>query len=151
MVGVLVGLQDPGNLGTILRALEAFGGTACLLAPETVSPFNAKAVRASAGALFRIPVFPRLEVGRMLELCKTHRLQTVGLTPRGSDMLNETDLKKAVALFVGGEARGLPAALLPRLDVLARIPLRAAADSLNAAMAASVACYEVARQRGWPE
>jgi TrmH family RNA methyltransferase len=150
VVAVLVGVQDPGNLGTILRGLEAFGGAACLLAPETISPFNAKAVRASAGALFRIPVFPRLEVRRILGMCRAQGLQTVGLTPRGPVMLNQTALKQPVALFVGGEASGLPAALLSRLDVVARIPLRPSVESLNAAMAASVAFYEVARQRGLP-
>jgi TrmH family RNA methyltransferase len=149
VVAVLVGLQDPGNLGTILRALEAFGGTACLLARETVSPFNAKAVRASAGALFRIPVFEGLEIERILEVCRTHGLQTVGLAPRAPTMLNQADLTVPVALFVGAEARGLPAALASRLDVVAQIPLGRSVESLNAAMAASVAFYETARQRGW--
>ena len=149
VVAVLVGLQDPGNLGTTLRALEAFGGTACLLARETVSPFNAKAVRASAGALFRLPVFHGLKIERILELCRTHRLQTVGLAPRAPAMLHQIDLTVPVALFLGGEARGLPAALVSRLDVVTRIPLGRSVESLNAAMAASVAFYETARQRGW--
>jgi TrmH family RNA methyltransferase len=151
LVAVAVGLQDPGNLGTLLRALEAFGGTACLLGPGTVSPYNPKAVRASAGALFRLPVFPRLPLDRILEQCRAHGLLTVGLRPRAPDALTEINLKKPVALFIGSEAAGLPASLEAKLDHLARIPLAAPVESLNAAVAASLAFYETARQRGWKE
>ena len=70
LIMVIVGLQDPGNLGTILRSLEALGGRACLLTGNTVSPFNPKAVRASAGSLFRVPVFRQLSVERILALCR---------------------------------------------------------------------------------
>jgi len=151
VVAVLVGLQDPGNLGTILRALEAFGGAACLLAPRTVSPFNAKAVRASAGALFRVPVFAGLELPEILDLCRTHQLWRVGLAPRAPALLGQTDLRGPVALFVGGEAGGLPPTLVSQLDVVARIPLGPSVESLNAAVAASVAFYEASRQRGGVE
>lgn len=149
LVVVPVGLQDPGNLGTILRALEAFGGSACLLAPHTVSPFNAKAVRASAGSLFRVPLFRRLPLETILALCRQHRLQTVGLAPHASQLLSAVNLTSSVALFVGGEASGLPAELSQQMDVVARIPLAAPVESLNAAMAANLALYEAARQRGF--
>lgn len=149
LVMVLAGLQDPGNLGTILRALEAFGGAACLLTPNTVSPFNAKAVRASSGALFRVPVFRRLPAERVLSLCRAHGLRTVGLTPRAHQTLSQLDLKGPLAFFVGSEGRGLPPELEAKLDATARIPLTAPVESLNAAVAASLALYEAARQRGW--
>lgn len=151
LVAVLVGLQDPGNLGTILRTLEAFGGAACLLTPNTVSPFNAKAVRASAGSLFRVPVYRQLEVARILTLCRQHRLRTLGLAPRASRLLSEIDLRPSTAFFIGREGCGLPADLLGQLDTEARIPLATPVESLNAAMAASLALYEAARQRGFAE
>lgn len=149
LVAVVVGVQDPGNLGTLLRALEAFGGTACLLGPGTVSPYNPKAIRASAGALFRLPVFPRLPLDRIAAQCRAHGLLTLGLSPRAPQALTEIDLKKPVALFIGSEAAGLPENLEKNLDHLARIPLAAPVESLNAAVAASLAFYETARQREW--
>ena len=149
MLVVLMGLQDPGNLGTILRALEAFGGAACLLTPNTVSPFNAKAVRASAGALFRVPVFRRLELDKILSLCRLHGLRTIGLAPRAPQLLNDLDLKAPLAFFVGSEGGGLPSNVEAKLDATGRIPLAAPVESLNAAVAASLALYEAARQRGW--
>lgn len=146
----LVGLQDPGNLGTILRALDAFGGVACLLAPNSVSPFNAKAVRASAGSLFRVPVFRHLEAERIFALCRRHGLRSVALTPRAPRRLGELDLRQPMVFFIGREGSGLPAELLEQAEATARIPLAASVESLNAAMAANLALYETARQRGFP-
>lgn len=147
----LVGLQDPGNLGTILRSLEAFGGAACLLAPHTVSPFNAKAVRASAGSLFRVPVYRGVAPKEIVALCRRHGLRTVALAPRASQLLGQTDLRRPVVFLIGQEASGLPADLLDQADAVVRIPLAPAVESLNAAMAASLALYEAARQRGATE
>lgn len=147
LVVALVELQDPGNLGTILRAVETFGGAACLLALNTVSPFNAKAARASAGSLFRVPVFRRLAVEKIVDACRTHGLHTLGLVPRGGLPLKETDLTPPTAFFVGQEGAGLPAGVLAQLDAMASIPLAAPVDSLNAAMAATLALYEARRQR----
>lgn len=149
LVVVLVGLQDPGNLGTILRTLEAFGGAACLLTPNTVSPFNAKAVRASAGSLFRMPVYRQLEAARILSLCRQYGLRTLGLVPRAPQLLSEIDFSSSTAFFIGAEGAGLPDDLLKQLDATARIPLATSVESLNAAMAASLAFYEAARQRGF--
>ncbi|HSC78182.1 MAG TPA: RNA methyltransferase [Candidatus Acidoferrales bacterium] len=147
LVIVLVGVQDPGNLGTILRSLEAFGGSACLLTPGTVSPFNSKAVRASAGALFRVPVFRGLRLEEILGQCRQHGLQAIGLAPRAKRQLDQTDLRRPVALFIGQEGSGLPSETLKKLDGTAEIPLAAPVESLNAAMAATLALYEAARQR----
>jgi TrmH family RNA methyltransferase len=147
LIAVLAGLQDPGNLGTILRSLEAFGGAACLLGENTVSPFNPKAARASAGSLFRVPVFRRLKLEEILRVCKRHGLRTVALAPRGDRAIGQVDLRGAVALFIGQEGSGLPMVLLPKVDVVAAIPLAAPVESLNAAMAATLALYEAARQR----
>ncbi|HXE74658.1 MAG TPA: RNA methyltransferase [Candidatus Xenobia bacterium] len=143
----LVGVQDPGNLGTILRSLEAFGGSACLLTHGTVSPFNPKAVRASAGSLFRVPVFHGLKLREILERCRDYSLETIGLAPGAGRELSQTDLRQPVALFIGQEGSGLPRETLAQLDTVAEIPLAAPVESLNAAMAATLALYEAARQR----
>ncbi len=147
LVAVLVGVQDPGNLGTILRSLEAFGGAACLLAENTVSPFNPKAARASAGSLFRVPVFRRLKLKAILQLCNQFGLRTIALALRGGSELSGVDLRRSVALFIGQEGGGLPAEVLKQVDAVAEIPLAAPVESLNAAMAATLALYEAARQR----
>ena len=149
LVVVAVGLQDPGNLGTILRSLEAFGGTACLLTPNTVSPFNAKAVRASSGSLFRVPVFRQLPAEKIVGLCHRYGLRTIGLEAQGGSSMEATDLHGAVALFVGQEGSGLPAELSARLNVRVTIRLSSGVESLNAGVAASLALYEARRQRGW--
>ena len=149
LVVVGVGLQDPGNLGTILRSLEAFGGAACVLAQNTVSPYNAKAVRASSGSLFRVPVFRQLAPDKILGLCRRHGLRAVGLEAKDGLPLEKVDLKGPVALFVGQEGSGLPAELAARLDLRVTIRLTSAVDSLNAGVAASLALYEARRQRGW--
>jgi TrmH family RNA methyltransferase len=147
----LIGLQDPGNLGTILRSLEAFGGAACLLGPESVSPYNPKAVRASAGSLFRVPVYRGVAPEKILELARQHELQAVALAPRASTALNQLELTQPTIFFIGREGSGLPDDLLKQADRVARIPLAAGVESLNAAMAASLALYEAARQRGFKE
>ena len=147
----LIGLQDPGNLGTILRSLEAFGGAACLLGPDSVSPYNPKAVRASAGSLFRVPVYRGVASDKILDLARRHGLQAVALAPRASLALNQLDLTKPTVFFIGREGSGLPDDLLKQADRVARIPLAAGVESLNAAMAASLALYEAARQRGFKE
>lgn len=149
LVMVAVGLQDPGNLGTILRSLEAFGGSACLLTPNTVSPYNAKAVRASSGSLFRVPVFRQLPAEKILTLCRRHNLRTVGLEARSGSPLEATDLRGPVALFVGQEGGGLPTEVVKKLDVRVTIRLTSAVESLNAGVAASLALYEARWQRGW--
>ncbi|MGH9803576.1 MAG: TrmH family RNA methyltransferase [Candidatus Acidiferrales bacterium] len=149
LVVVAVGLQDPGNLGTILRSLEAFGGAACVLAQNTVSPYNGKAVRASSGSIFRVPVFRQLAADKILGLCRRHGLRAVGLAAKNGTPLETTDLKGSVALFVGQEGSGLPAELAARLDLRVTIRLTSAVDSLNAGVAASLALYEARRQRGW--
>jgi RNA methyltransferase, TrmH family len=147
LVVVLAGIQDPGNLGAILRSAEAFGATGVVSLPGTVSAWNPKAVRASAGSVFRVPLivtsadecFPRLHSGDV----------TIWATvPIRAQAANEVNLAKAVALIIGNEGNGLPEELLARADGLIAIPCPGPVESLNAAVAASVLLYEASRQRG---
>ncbi len=121
-----------------------------MLGRNTVSPYNAKAVRASAGSIFRVPLLRNLSPDETLSLCRRHRLWTVALAPRASKPLTEVELRQPVAFFIGRESSGLPAELEAGADEQARIPLAPPVESLNAAMAASLALYETARQRGFP-
>lgn len=149
VVAAVVGLQDPGNLGTILRTLEAFGGAACLLGPGTVSACNAKAVRASAGAIFRLPVFAYSTESHLLAACRQHGLRTIALDVKAKGMMYEHDLRRGFAFFVGREGSGLSRTLVAEVEEVMRIPIAAPVDSLNAALVVGLVLYEAARQRGF--
>lgn len=138
-------LADPGNLGTILRTAEAAGVDAVVLTPGAVDPFNPKVVRASAGALFHVPVVvdtPLDAVRRELAL-PLHGTAATGGVP-----YTEAPLDRPCALVLGNEASGLDDTTLATLDGLVTIPHAGRAESLNVAMAAAVLCFEVARRRG---
>ncbi len=146
---VLAGLQDPGNLGTILRSAEAFGAAGVLSLPGTVSAWNPKAVRASAGSVFRIPL---LSVST--DECFT-RLRQAGIrlwttAPSGAKPANLVQLSGPASLLIGNEGSGVPAELASRADGVITIPCPGPVESLNAAVAASVLLYEASRQRSAP-
>jgi RNA methyltransferase, TrmH family len=147
---VVAGLQDPGNLGTILRSAEAFGSAGVVLGEGTVSPFNAKVIRASAGSLFRLPVIVGKTAGGMEEISVQLRAQGVRLIAASSHKgtpLDQTNLTSPSAIFIGSEGSGLPRNLLAQADELIAIPHTTQVESLNAGVAGSIVLYEAARQR----
>jgi TrmH family RNA methyltransferase len=144
---VAAGLQDPGNLGAILRSAEAFGADGVVSLPGTVSAWNPKAVRASAGSVFRVPL---LAVGA--EECLV-RLGQAGVrifstAVRGAEPAHRIDMTSPVALLIGNEGSGVPEELAARADGAVTIPCPGPVESLNAAVAAGVLLYEASRQRG---
>ncbi len=143
---VIAGLQDPGNLGTILRSVEAFGGAGVILGEGTVSPFNAKVVRASAGSIFRVPVIR----GKLDAVCSQLRAQEIRLVATSSHKgtpPGEARLTRPLAMFIGNEGSGLPRDLMTRMDEVVVIPHTPQVESLNAGVATSILLYEAARQR----
>jgi RNA methyltransferase, TrmH family len=146
---VACGLQDPGNLGTMMRSALALGGAALLTLPATVSPFNPKAVRSSAGAIFRLPVFPSREARALGERLRTAGVRILAADARSASPVAQADLSGPVALLVGNEAAGLQEEIARQASERLSIPIRASADSLNAATAAGIFLYEAARQRGF--
>jgi len=146
LILVLAGLQDPGNLGTILRSAEAFGATGVVSLPGTVNEWNSKAVRASTGSIFRLPV-----LAANPENCFT-RLRAAGVriwTTAVSDAeaANRIDLAHPTAILIGNEGNGVPAELATLADGAISIPCPGPVESLNASVAASVLLYEASRQR----
>jgi TrmH family RNA methyltransferase len=146
LIVVLAGLQDPGNLGTILRSTEAFGATGVVSLPGTVSAWNPKAVRASAGSIFRVPM-----VSVSDEQCLT-RLRESGVrilttAVQGAVPAELMDLAGPVALLIGNEGDGVPEDLATQAGGAVTIPCPGAVESLNASVAASVLLYEASRQR----
>jgi TrmH family RNA methyltransferase len=150
---VLAGLQDPGNLGTILRSSEAFGSAGVVLGEGTVSPFNSKVVRASAGSVFRLPVIHgqgKSASGKLEEVSEKLRAKGVRLIATSSHKgtpLDQADLKGATAIFFGNEGAGLPREVMAKMDEFISIPHASQVESLNAGVAASIVLYEAARQR----
>jgi RNA methyltransferase, TrmH family len=149
----VVGLQDPGNLGTILRSAEAFGSAGVILGEGTVSRFNSKVIRASAGSLFRLPVVSVKAAGGMDAIVSRFRGQGMRLLATSSHKgtpLDQAALTGAAAIFIGGEGAGLPKSVMSQMDETVAIPHSPRVESLNAGVAASIVMYEAARQRRAP-
>lgn len=146
LILVLAGLQDPGNLGTILRSAEAFGATGVVSLPGTVSPWNAKAVRASAGSVFRVPLVESTADECFAQL-HSAGLRILTTSVRGAEPATTEDLVGLIALLIGSEGNGVPNELASRCDGAISIPTPGPVESLNAAVAASVLLYEASRQR----
>ncbi len=147
---VLAGLQDPGNLGTILRSAEAFGSAGVILGEGTVSPFNSKVIRASAGSIFRLPVVMAKAAGGLEDTSAMLRGKSVRLIATSSHKgtpLDQANLTGPSAVFIGNEGSGLPRAVLAQADELIAIPHTPQVESLNAGVAGSIVLYEAARQR----
>lgn len=146
LILIAAGLQDPGNLGTLIRSAEAFGATGVLTTPGTVSAWNQKALRASVGSVFRMPVVAATEVDVAgLKEWGVRLLAAVG----GSDATaaQDTDFAGSCALMIGNEGAGLSAEWMRMADERVTIPCPGPVESLNAAVAGSLLLYEASRQR----
>ena len=144
---VLVDVADPGNAGTLLRAAEAAGAAAVLFCGDSVDPSNPKCVRASAGALFHLPVVNGGDVVAVLERMRQLGIHTVATVVDDGSPYDSADLTGPVAIVLGSEARGLGEAVVAAVDERLTIPMAGRAQSLNVAMAGSVLCFESLRQR----
>jgi TrmH family RNA methyltransferase len=142
---VTMGVQDPGNLGTIVRSAEAFGASAVLLGEKTVSAFNSKVIRASAGSIFRLPVLPA-NVAEMQDF-KQKPLRVLVTSSHKGKPIEEADLTGGVAILVGSEGAGVPREYMSMADDFIRVPHSERVESLNVAIASSVILYEAQRQR----
>jgi TrmH family RNA methyltransferase len=142
----IAGVQDPGNLGTILRSAEAFGARGVLLGEGTVSPFNSKALRASAGSTFRLTM-AQVDLGAAIAPLRSLGLRLLATSSHKGKSLGEVDLVSAAAIFIGSEGSGISRELLSQMDEVLAIPHAPAVESLNAGVAASIVLYEAARQR----
>ncbi len=146
LVLVAAGIQDPGNLGTMMRSAEAFGASGLLLGEKTVSPLSAKTVRASAGSVFRLPAAP-VKLAEAITQLRSRGVRLVATSSHKGTPAPQTDLAGPLALFIGSEGAGLPAELLKQMDAIVAIPHSPRVESLNAGIAASILLYEASRQR----
>jgi RNA methyltransferase, TrmH family len=146
LIVVLAGIQDPGNLGTILRSAEAFGASGVVSLPGTVSAWNPKAVRASAGSVFRVPFLAASEQ-ECFEKLHDAGVKIISTSVNAAQPADRLELTGPVALIIGNEGNGVADNLTAKADARITIPCPGPVESLNAAVAASVLLYEAARQR----
>lgn len=144
---VLDGVDDPRNLGAVIRAAAAAGAGAVFVPEHRSAGLSPVCVKASAGAVFRIPVARIGNVAGFLRSLKERGVWIAGLDPDGDPLWGGFDLTEPLALVLGGEGKGLRRLTREHCDVLLALPLRSGVESLNLAVAAGVALYETARQR----
>ncbi len=140
-------LQDPGNLGTIIRTAEAVGASGVAVTTHTVDPFNAKTIRASMGSILRLPVLQVGDLASFVKKCKQKGFQTVATVLTGEKTHFELDLTKPTVVILGQEGAGLSEDVTADIDLRVRIPMTETIDSLNVATAAAVMLFEALRQR----
>jgi TrmH family RNA methyltransferase len=147
LVFLLHDVQDPGNVGAIVRAGEACGATGIVTGEGTADPFGWRALRGSMGSTFRIPVASRVPLLDATRSARARGTRIFATVPRNGDLLHEADLRQPSAILLGGEGSGLPQALLDEADARLTIPMRAPVESLNVSTAAAIIAYEASRQR----
>lgn len=143
---VVDGVQDPGNLGTLLRTLAAVGGRTAIALRGTVDPWNPKTLRGAAGLTPRLEIAAGVDADAGLAWCVERGMSLVALSARGSDLFARGDLADPVALVVGHETRGVSTVVRNAATQSASIPMAAGVDSLSAAVAGSVALYVIAHR-----
>lgn len=140
------GVQDPGNLGTILRSAEAFGASGVILGENTASPYNSKVVRASAGSIFRLPLV-RAKLVEAIQSLREINARLMATSSHKGVPLETADLSPPAAVFIGNEGSGLHRDVMGEMDNVLAIPHAPQVESLNAGVAASIVLYEASRHK----
>ena len=144
---VLHGLNNPVNVGAILRSAEAAGATGIITTQHTSDPFSPKSLRGAMGSAFRLPVWPKTTYAEVLSWCAERQIDTVCADVEGSTPYTDFDWTGPRALIVGPESTGLLREEVAATNIAIRIPMLGKVESLNVGVAAAVVLYEAARQR----
>ena len=147
LVLLLSDVQDPGNVGAIVRAAEACGVTGIIAGEGTADPYGWKALRGSMGSTFRVPIAARVPLADAARMAKAQGIRLLAAVPRDGVPLPHADLRQPSAILLGGEGSGLPAPLVELADARVSIPMREPVESLNVGVAAALLAYEASRQR----
>jgi TrmH family RNA methyltransferase len=147
LVIAAVDVQDPGNIGAIIRSAEAAGATGVLVAGQSAHPLGWKAIRGSMGSVFRVPVVVAPALEDALDIARANGLVVLATTPEGGSSLYDVDLTQSTLVLVGAEGSGLSRAAVESADARVCIPMNPPVESLNVAVAAGVVLFEVSRQR----
>lgn len=141
------GLQDPGNLGALVRTAEATGTTGVITSRQSVDPFQAKALRSSAGSAFRLPIATHQQTPQVLEKARKAGIRIVTADAKAPMLFSEYDWTQPTLLWLGSEGNGLPNDAVQTADTSVRIPMAGQLESLNITVATAILLYEAARQR----
>jgi TrmH family RNA methyltransferase len=144
---VALDVQDPGNVGALIRAAEAGGVTGAFIGGASANPFSWKALRGSMGSALRLPVVPGMTADAILGCMSDARIRCIAAVARGGDPPDEIDWRGRIGMFLGGEGDGLSAAIVDACDARVTIPMAATVESLNVAVAGGVLVYAARRQR----
>jgi TrmH family RNA methyltransferase len=144
LIAVAVDLAEPGNAGTLIRLSHAMGAAAVVLAGNSVDPYNAKCLRASAGSSFAVPMIVEPDAGAAVTALSDAGLRVLATTPDGELSLDDADLSGRTAWLFGSEAHGLSAGIAALADARVGIPMPGGAESLNVAAAAAICLYQSA-------
>lgn len=140
-------INDPGNLGTLIRTADAGGCDGVIVTQGSVDVYNSKTIRATAGSIFHIPIIKDISIESTLDILSRNNIKTIGTHLKGSVTPYETNMKISLGLLVGNEANGLSEICSNKCDTLVKLPMIGNAESLNASMACGILIYEVVRQR----
>jgi RNA methyltransferase, TrmH family len=140
-------VQDPGNVGAIVRVAEAGGSSGVVCAGACADPFGWKALRGSMGSALRLPVLVYRDSREAVDEARRHGCRIVATAPRGGQPLFDADLRGSIAVLIGGEGPGLPAPWIDEADERVTIPMQPPVESLNTAVSAALIVYEARRQR----
>lgn len=140
-------VQDPGNLGTMIRLSDAVLADGMILSQNTVDLYNPKVIRATMGSIFRVPILQSKNFVEDLKDLRKSGIKLIGTGLSGKKVYWDIDLKQPFVLIVGNEAAGLSSEVFGLCDEIVKIPMPGSAESLNAAMAASIVLYEALRQK----
>ena len=147
LVVILHEVQDPGNVGAVVRAAEACGATGVVTTSGTADPYGWKSLRGAMGSAFRLPIATGISPGRLGTALDARGISLMAAVPRDGTPLPEADLTGPAAILLGGEGAGLPPEVVADAHARLTIPMKAPVESLNVAIAASLILYEAARQR----
>ena len=145
MVLILDGIQDPGNLGTILRTVDSVGLNQIIVSSKTADAYNPKVVRSTMGAIFRVKIIEAENLVQTIKNLKKHKFKILATSLQTNNSIYDIEYKKT-ALVIGNEANGVSKEILETADITAKIPMLGKTESLNASVAASVILYEYVRQ-----
>lgn len=147
LILIIENLQDPGNLGTIIRAGEGAGITGVIISSESVDIYNPKTIRSTMGSIYRVPFIYTDSLQNTIEYLKKKDVKIYAADLKGTDNYDAVDYKNSSAFIVGNEANGITQHTSSLADTLIKIPMCGSVESLNAAIAASILMYEASRQR----
>jgi RNA methyltransferase, TrmH family len=147
LVVIAENIQDPGNLGTMIRTSLAAQASGMLITTGSVDTYNPKVVRAAAGSLFALPIAAGLEISQAISICRRHQVAIYGCDPAGNTPYWKVDYTSPIALVFGNEGHGCDSQVLDTLDGIISIPMNPASESLNVSVCAGIVLFAAAQQR----